>query len=72
MQNIYWAIGPTKAYSLLPIWKKGNDLKKPNMRPTYTVRHIQSPSNPWGDLRLARGLPAETLDRTPRLHLARG
>ena len=30
------------------------------------------PSDPRGDLRLARGLPAEALDRAPRLRLARG
>ena len=66
------ATGPTKAYNLLPIWKKGNDSKKPNMRPTYAVRPIRTPSDPRSDLRLARGLPAATLDSTPHLHLARG
>ena len=30
------------------------------------------PSNPQDDLRLARGLPAEALDRALRLRLARG
>ena len=62
-----------KAYSLLPIRKKGKDSKKPNTRPTYTVQPIRTPhSNLRGDLRLARGLPAETLDRAPCLRLARG
>ena len=44
----------------------------PNTRPTYTVRPICTPSNPRGNLRLARGLPVEALDRAPRLRLARG
>src|SRR6185312_16659241 len=70
--NTCWATGPTKAYSLLPIWKKGNDSKKPNTRATYAVRPIRTPSDPRGDLRLARGLPAEALDRAWRLRLARG
>ena len=61
-----------KAHSLLPIRKKGKDSKKPNTWPTYTVRPIRTPSNPRDDLRLARGLPAETLDRAPHLRLARG
>ena len=39
-----------KAHSLLPIWKKGKDSKKPSMRP------IRTPSDSRGDLRLARGL----------------
>ena len=62
---------PTKAYGFLPIWKKGKDSKNPNTLPEYTMRPIQAPSNPRGDLRLARGLPAETLDRASRLSLAR-
>ena len=37
-----------KAYSLLPIWKKGKDSKKPNTRPTYTVRPIRTPIGPTG------------------------
>ena len=72
MQTRVKATGPTKAHGLLPIWKKGNDSKKSNTQPMYTVRPIRTPSNPQGDLRLARGLLAETLDRTPRLRLARG
>ena len=70
--NACWATGPTKAYSLLPIWKKGKDSKKPNTRPTYAVRSVLTPSDPRGDLRLTQGLPAEALDRAPRLRLARG
>ena len=62
-----------KVYSLLPTWKKGKDSKKPNTRPTYVVRPIRTPlSDPRGELRLARGLPVEALDRAPRLRLARG
>ena len=30
--NTCWATGPMKAYSLLPIWKKEKDSKKPNTR----------------------------------------
>ena len=60
------------ACSLLLIWKKGKDAKKPSTRPTYAVRLIRTPSDPRGDLRLARGLPAKALDRAPRLRLARG
>ena len=48
MQNIYWAIGPTKAYNLPPIQKKENDSKKPNPRPKYTVRPIHTPLEPAG------------------------
>ena len=70
--NAYWATGPTKARSLLLIWKKGKDSKKPSTWPTYAVRPVRTPSDPRGDLRLARGLPAEALDRAPRLRLARG
>jgi len=61
-----------KAYSLPPIQRKEKDSKKPNPRPKYTEWPIRTPSNPRGNLRLARGLPAETLDCTPRLRLARG
>jgi hypothetical protein len=42
------AIGPTKAYSLAPIQRKGNDSKKPNPRPKYTVRPIRTPLEPAG------------------------
>ena len=70
--NTCWAIGPTKTYNLPPIRRKGKDSKKLNPRPKYTVRPIRTPSNPRGDLRLARGLPVGTLDSTPRLCLARG
>jgi len=63
---------PTKAYSLPPIRRKGKDSKKPNLRPKNTVRPIRTPSNPWGNLRLARGLPVGTLDSAPRLRLAQG
>ena len=42
-------------------------------QPSSAVRPIRGhPSNPRSDLRLARGLPAETLDSTPHLRLARG
>ena len=34
--NTCWATGFTKVYSLLPIWKKGKDSKKPSMRPIRT------------------------------------
>ena len=70
-----------KAYDLLPTWKKEKDSKKPSMRP------IRTPSDPWGDLRLARGPPSRpsiaprisaslegsesTLERAKHLSLAR-
>ena len=60
----------TKAYNLLPIRRKGKDSKKPNPRPKYIVRPIRTPSNPRGNLRLARGPPAETLKGAPHLRLA--
>ena len=44
-------------------------------RHTAHVRSASHPhplSDPRGELRLARGLPAEALDRAPRLRLARG
>ena len=41
-------------------------------RPGSTVQPIRTPSNPRSDLRFARGLPAEALDSTPHLRLARG
>ena len=43
--------------------EKGKDSKKPSTRPTYAVRPVRTPSDPRGDLRLARGLPAGALDR---------
>ena len=71
-----------KAYGLLPIWKKGKDSKKPARGPSAP------PSDPRGDLRLARGLPSRpstaprvsaslegsepTLGEANRLRLARG
>ena len=61
-----------KVHGLLPIQCKGKDSKKPSPRPKNTMRPIQAPSNPWGNLRLARGLPAKTLDSIPHLCLARG
>ena len=70
--NTCLATGPTKAYSLPPIRRKGNDSKKPNPRPKNTVRPIRTPSNPRDNLHLARGLPAKTLNSAARLHLARG
>ena len=38
----------------------------------YSAAHPHPPSNPRGNLRLARGLPVGALDRAPRLRLARG
>ena len=58
-----------KACSLLPIWKKGKDSKKPSTRPTYAVRPVRTPSDPRGDLRLARGL---TKACSPLLILKKG
>ena len=37
-----------------------------------SVAHLHPLSDPWGELRLARGLPAEALDRALCLRLARG
>ena len=48
------------------------DSRNPSTQPMYAVRPVRTPSDPRGDLRLARGLPAEALDRAPRLCLARG
>ena len=69
--NTCWATGPTKAYSLLPIWKKGHK-EAQHAAHVRSAAHPHPPSDPRGDLRLARGLPAEALDRAPRLRLARG
>ena len=37
-----------RAHNLLPIWDKGKDSKKPNTRPTYTVRPVRTPLEPAG------------------------
>ena len=37
-----------------------------------SAAHPHPSSDPRDDLHLARGLPAEALDRAPRLRLARG
>ena len=46
--NTCWPTGPTKACSLLLIWKKGNDSKKPSTRPMYAVRPVRTPLGPVG------------------------
>ena len=54
---------PRKPTASFQIRRKGKDSKKPNPRPMYTVRPLRAPSNPRGNLRLARGPPAKTLDK---------
>ena len=43
-----------KVHGLLPIQCKGKDSKKPSPRPKNTMRPIQTPSNPWGNLPRSR------------------
>ena len=53
-----------------------NPEERKGLKESQHAAHVRSasapPSDPRGDLRLARGLLAEALDRTPRLRLARG
>ena len=51
---------------LLPIWKKGKDSKKPNMRP------IRTPLGPMGRSPPRSRAPTGTLDCAPHLRLTRG
>ena len=52
--------------------------ERKGLKEAQHAAHVRSaarphpPSDPRGDLRLARGLPAEALDRVLRLRLARG
>ena len=54
---------PRRPTASFQIRRKGKDSKKPNPRPMYTIRPLRAPSNPRGNLRLARGPPAGTLDK---------
>ena len=54
---------PRRPTASFQIRRKAKDSRKPNPRPMYTVRPLRAPSNPWGNLRLARGPPAGTLDK---------
>ena len=54
-----------------------NPEERKGLKEAEYAAHLHSaahptPSNLQGDLHLAPGLPAETLDHAPRLYLARG
>ena len=71
--NACWATGPTKARSLLLIWKKGKDSKKPSTRPMYAVRPVCTPPLELAGWSPPRSrAPRRSPRPAPRLHLARG